>query len=96
MDNQYTWPLDVQHPEPNTNMHTDSGNRTSEHPNYIVMENHKELEGVDEMSTDYIYSEESYNRKTTIVDIYFSSKIAKNLVVDLEPKTIAKCMKHSD
>jgi hypothetical protein len=37
---------------------------------------------VNEISTNYIDSGESYNRKTTLVDTYFSSKIAKTLQLD--------------
>jgi hypothetical protein len=56
----------------------------------------EESQRVNNFFTNYIDSEESFNRKTTIVDINFSSKIASDLQPDPEPKTIAECMKRSD
>jgi hypothetical protein len=41
-------------------------------------------------------SGESFNRKTTIVDSNFSSKIANDLQPNPEPKTMAECIKRSD
>jgi hypothetical protein len=39
---------------------------------------------------------ESYDRTTTIVDIYFSVMIAKILKNDPDPKTMAECKRCSD
>ena len=45
----------------------------SEHPSSIVMGNHDEREDDhEEIATNYVESGESYNRKTTIVDINFA------------------------
>ena len=87
---------DVQHPGPSASVHTNIGAGASEHLDSIVEGNHDESEGIDEISTNYVESGESFNRKTTNVDIYFSSKIAKDLALDREPKTMAECMKCSD
>ena len=51
--------------------------------------------GVNEISTNYNDSGESFSRKSTIVDNYFSSKIAST-IQNLEPKTMAKCHMRSD
>jgi hypothetical protein len=77
-------------------VHTNVGAGTSEHLDSIVVGNHDESEGTDEISTNYVESGESFNRKNTNVDIFFSSNIAKDLTLDREPKTMAKCMKRSD
>jgi hypothetical protein len=43
-----------------------------------------------------VESGESYHRKTTVVDIYFASKIADSLDPDLEPKSMIECRKRLD
>src|SRR5438128_1349270 len=48
------------------------------------------------ISTNFINYGESFNRKTTIVDNNFSSKIAIDLQPDPEPKIMAECIKRSD
>jgi hypothetical protein len=87
---------DVHHPGPSTSVHTNVGVGTSKHLDSIVEGNHDESEGIDEISTNYVETGESFNRNTTNVDIFFSSKIAKDLTLDREPKTMAECMKRSD
>jgi hypothetical protein len=87
---------DVHHPGLTTSVHTNVGVGTSEHLDSIVEGHRDESEGIDEISTNYVESGESLNRKTTNVDIFFSSKISKDLTLDREPKTMAKCMKRSD
>ena len=62
----------------------------------VVVGNHDESEGIDEISINYVESGESFNRKTTIVDIFFASKIVDDLALDHEPKSMAACMKRSD
>lgn len=37
-----------------------------------------------------------YHRKTTVVYIYFASKVADSLDPDLEPKSMIECRKCSD
>jgi len=69
----------------------------SERPNSIVMGNHDEWEdNHEEITTNYVESGESYHRKTTIVDIYFASKIADSMDPDPEPKFMIECRKRSD
>jgi hypothetical protein len=83
---------DVMHPEPSTTVHTNIGAGTSVHLDSIVVGNHDESEGIDEISINYVESGESFNRKTTIVDIFFASKIADDLALDREPKSMAECI----
>ena len=69
----------------------------SEHPSSIVTGNHDEREDDhEEIATNYVESGESYNRKTTVVDINFASKIADSMDPDLEPKSIIECRKCFD
>jgi hypothetical protein len=77
-------------------VHTNIGAGTSEHLDSIVEGNHDKFEGIDEISTDFVETGETFNRKTTNFDIFFSSKIAKDLTLDREPKTMAECMQCSD
>src|SRR6266540_4715424 len=48
-------------------------------PDSIVVGNNEESQGVMEISTNFINSGESFNKKTTIIDNNFSSKIAIDL-----------------
>jgi hypothetical protein len=84
------------HREPSTTEHTNIGAGASVHLDSIVVGNHDESEGIDEIAINYVESGESFNRKTTIVDIFFASKIADDLALDHEPKSMAECMKRSD
>ena len=69
----------------------------SEHPSSIVTGNLDEREDDhEEIATNYVESGESYNRKTTVVDIYFASKIADSMDPDPEPKSLIECRKRSD
>jgi hypothetical protein len=70
--------------------------RTSENPDSTVLGNHDESTRVNEIFTNYIDSGESYNRKSIIVDINFSTTIANNFLNDHDPKTMAECEKRSN
>jgi hypothetical protein len=45
----------------------------------------------EEITTNYVESGQSCHRKTTIVDIYFASKIADSLDLDPKPKSMIEC-----
>jgi hypothetical protein len=68
----------------------------SEHPHSVVLGNHDEWVDDHEIATNYVESGASYHRKTTVVDIYFASKIADSLDLDPEPKSMIECRKRSD
>jgi hypothetical protein len=60
------------------------------------MGNHDEWEDDhEEITTNYVESGESYHRKTTVVNIYFASKIADSMDPDPEPKSMIECRKRS-
>ena len=75
---------------------TDS-TRASEQPDLNNTGNQNELDDAnEEITTDYVESRDLYNRKTTVVDINFVSKIATVIDEDPEPKSMAECRKRSD
>ena len=77
-------------------MHPNSDPRISEHPDSIVLGNVESNNGVKEISINYIDSGESYDRKTTVVDMYFSAAIAEIFLNDPDPKTMVECKKRSN
>jgi len=90
--------MDVQqiHHISSTNVHANINARTLEDPDSNILGNIEESQRVNEVSTYYIDSGESFNRKTTIVGINFASTIASDLQSDPESKTMAECIKRSD
>jgi hypothetical protein len=83
-------------PQPGSMVHPNSDPGTSEHPDSIVLGNVESNNRVKEISINYIYSGESYDRKTTVVDMYFSAAIAEIFLNDPNPKTMEECKKSSD
>jgi len=77
-------------------VHPNSDPETLEHPDSIVLGNVESNNGVKEISINYIDSGESYDRKTTVVDYYFSAAIAAIFLNGPDPKTMAECKKRSD
>ena len=87
-------PVDGQPPQPSSSVHILVG--TSEHPDSHILGNHEESSRVQEISTNYIDSGESFERKSTIFDTYFSATIANTLLNDHDPRTIVECERCSD
>jgi hypothetical protein len=89
--------MDVQqiHHIPSTNVYTNINATTSKNFDSNTLENIEESQRVNKISTNYIDSGESFNRKTTIVDINFCYKIAIGLQPDPENKSMTECIKHS-
>jgi hypothetical protein len=67
-------------------VHPNSNPRTSEHPDSIILGNDESINGVKEIFINYIDSKESYDRKTTIVDMYFSAVIIEIFLNDPDPR----------
>jgi hypothetical protein len=88
--------VDIPTPPPTSTLHSNLDDGTSEHLDNIVLGNTEQSEGVKEISTNYVDSRKSYDRKTTIVDLYFAISIADNLQKDSDPKSMPKCKKRSD
>jgi hypothetical protein len=58
---------------------------------WIHVKHIEESERIEEMSTNYVDTCETYSRKTTIIDIYFAEKIVKIIDLDPKPKSIVEC-----
>jgi hypothetical protein len=69
---------------------------TLENPDDLVLRNHESSKGIQEISINYTSSREVYDRSTTIVNSYFSTITAENVLVDPDLKTKAECKRHSD
>jgi len=89
-------PMEVQPSHPTSTVHSITDVGTSEHPDAIILGNNDTSQRVREISINYIEYGESYDRKSTIVDIYFAEAIAEIIQNDPDPKTVAECKKRSD
>jgi hypothetical protein len=89
-------PVDRSDPQSSSVMRINTENGTSEDPRSIVPESHDESLRVDEIAINFAKTGESYNRKSIIVDIYFSEQIANILLMDFDPKSMTECKKRSD
>jgi len=69
---------------------------TSKDPRSIVSGDHDESLRVHEITINFVETGESYNRKSIIVDIYFSEQIANILLTDEDPKSMTECKKRLD
>ena len=88
--------VDGQHLQPSSVVHLNNDTRTSEYPDSIVMGNHEESIGIRDISTNYSETGVSYDRKTTVVDTFFSEQIAHEVQNGPDPKTLAECHKRPD
>jgi hypothetical protein len=87
------------HEEPSENERTIvTHTEIPEIPNINIVGNNEnqESERIEEISTNYVDTGETYNRETTIVNINFAEKIAKIIDLDPEPKSMAECKQRSD
>jgi hypothetical protein len=89
-------PVEVQPLHPTSTVHSITNVGTSECPDATILRDEDASQRVHEISINYLESRESYDRKTIIIDIYFSALIAKILKNDPDPKTMAECKKSSD
>jgi hypothetical protein len=60
----------------------------SEDPDSLVLENHDEIHGVQEISINYTSSGELFDHTTTILNSCFSTMVI-DLLNDPDPKTMA-------
>jgi hypothetical protein len=76
--NDTMYQVDCDDPRPSSDVHiTEAG--TSENSRHINLGNFDESLGSDEIAINYVETGETYDRKATNVDIYFSEKIAEDL-----------------
>jgi hypothetical protein len=89
-------PVDVQPSHPTSTMHSITDVGTSECPDATILGDEDASQSVHEISINYVESRESYDRKTAIIDNYFSAMIAEILKNDPDPKTMAKYKRRLD
>jgi hypothetical protein len=87
--------VDVINPRPSPHVHITEQAGGSEDPDSLILENHDEFHGVQEISINYTSAGELLDRTTTVVNSCFSTMVA-DLLNDLEPKTVADCKQRSD
>jgi hypothetical protein len=93
--NDTMYQVDGDDPQRSSDVHiTEAG--TSENSRHINLGNSDESLRSDEIAINYVETGETYDRKATNIDIYFSENIAEDLQNDLDPKTMAECTKRSD
>jgi hypothetical protein len=88
--------VDTKCPQSSTHARNINEAETSENPGSLVLENHEEPQGIEEISINYTNSGETYDRSTIIANTCFSTIIDENFLNNPEPKTMVECMKHSD
>jgi hypothetical protein len=76
-------------------VHTTEQVGGSEDPDSLVLGNHDEFHGVQEIFIDYTSSRELLDRTTTVVNSCFPTMVA-DLLNDPEPKTMSECKQCSD
>jgi hypothetical protein len=67
----------------------------SKDPDSLVLGNHDEFYGMQEISINYTSSGELCDRTTTVVNLCFSTMVADHLN-DPEPKTMVECKQRSN
>jgi hypothetical protein len=87
--------VDLHNPPPTSTVHSISDDGTLERLDAIVLGNTEPSFGVNEISINYVDFGESFDRKTTIVDIYFASSVVETIQNDPDPKSMVECKKRS-
>jgi hypothetical protein len=88
--------MEVQPSHPTSTVHSITDVGTSKCPDANIWGNDNASERVHEISINYLECGESYDRKTTIIDIDFSAMIAKLIQNDPDPKIMAEYKSRSD
>jgi hypothetical protein len=84
--------VNINMPQSSTQAHyMNESTNTSENSDTIILGNHEESNGMEEISINYTNSGEVYDHRTTIVNPNFSTVIVKNVLANPDPKTMAKC-----
>nr|ABE77200.1 putative copia reverse transcriptase [Sorghum bicolor] len=89
-------PMDICDPQSSSVMRINTEAGISEDPRSIVSGDHDESLRVHEITINFVETVESYNHKSTIVDIYFSEQIANILLTNEDPKSMTECKKRLD
>jgi hypothetical protein len=76
-------------------VHTTEQVGGSEDPDSLVLENHDEFHGVQEISINYTSSGELFDHTTMVGNSCFSTMVA-DLLNDPDPKMMAECKQRLD
>jgi hypothetical protein len=76
-------------------VHTIEQARGLEDPDFLILRNHDEFHGVEEISINYTSSGELLDRNTMVANSCLSTMVA-DLLNDPDPKTMAECKQRSD
>jgi hypothetical protein len=87
--------VDMINPRPNLHVHTTEQTGESKDLDSLVLGNHDEFHGVQEISINYTSFRELLDRTTMVVNSCFSTMVA-DLLNDPDPKTMAECKQRSD
>jgi hypothetical protein len=82
-------------PRPSPHVHTTEQAGGSEDPDSLVLGNHDEFHGVQEISINYTSSGELLDRTIMVVNSCFSTMVV-DLLNDPDPKTMSECKQHWD
>jgi hypothetical protein len=82
-------------PRSSPHVHTTEQARGSEDPDSLILGNHDEFYGEQEIFINYTSSTELFDRITMVVNSCFSTMVA-DLINDPGPKTIVECKQCSD
>jgi hypothetical protein len=83
------------HPQASPQVCTIEAIGTSKDPDSLVLRNHDEFHGIQEISINYTSSQELFDRNTTVVNSCFSTIVA-DLLNDPELNTMTECKQSSD
>jgi hypothetical protein len=89
------YPVDSYNPHSSSVMRINTGANTSELLRSIIEGNNDESLRIEEIAINFVETGESYDRKSIVVDSYFSEEIASVFHTDLDPKSMAECKKRS-
>jgi hypothetical protein len=88
--------IDNYNPQSSSVMRINTGASTSELLGSTIEGNNDESLRIEEIAINVVETGESYDRKSIMVDCYFSKEIGNVFHTDLDPKSMAECKKRSD
>jgi hypothetical protein len=87
--------MDMINPRPIPHVHTTELAGGSEYPDSLVLGNHDEFHGVQEISINYTSSGELLDHTATVVNSCFLTMVT-DLLNDPDPKIMTECKQRSD
>jgi hypothetical protein len=89
--------VDINMPQSSTQAHYINENSSIlENTDILILRNHKESNGIEEISINYTRSREVYDHNTIIINSSFSTIIAESVLTNPDAKTMAECKKRSN